>query len=232
MLAVILQKLLPLYLLVGVGFVCGRKLKLETAPFGRLLIYFFTPTVVFTAVMNAKLTSSLMALPILFYLLCTAICLLTYFLSAAFVSSPTRNLLAFAAGNANSGYFAIPVGASLFGEQAVGVIVLCSFGFILYENTVGYFITARGKFDSRDSLRRVLRLPAIYAFAAALLLNLMGVGIPEALRDTLTNGARRKIALCAIFWAPACVSMRSQQGSSADIAAETEISWFCNFDYC
>ena len=45
-------------------------------------------------------------------------------------------------------------------------------------------------------------------------------------------GARRKIALCAIFWAPAGVSMRSQQGSSADIAAETEISWFCNFDYC
>jgi predicted permease len=62
-------------------------------------------------------------------------------------------------------------------------MVLGAFGFILYENTLGYFVTARGHHTAAESLRRVARLPAIYAFGAGLTLNALGFARPGPLEE-------------------------------------------------
>jgi predicted permease len=52
-------------------------------------------------------------------------------------------------------------------------------GTTLFENSVGFYLAARGRYSIKDALWRVLKLPSVYAFLAAVVLNLAGIGIPD-----------------------------------------------------
>lgn len=169
------SSLVPMFLLIGAGFFAGRWLGLRGEAIAPLLIYLITPAVVFGALLKAPLSLSTILIPSLVYGMSALICGVTFFGTRRFFGSPRINLISFAAGNANSGYFALPVGIALFGEGAMPLIVLASFGFILYENTLGVFVMALGKHAPRAALLRILKLPALYAFAAGLLGQTLGI---------------------------------------------------------
>ncbi len=57
-----------------------------------------------------------------------------------FLENPLSNILAFATGSGNTGYFGIPVGIALFGEKVLPVFIIAGFGFILFENSLGFFL--------------------------------------------------------------------------------------------
>lgn len=174
----LLNKILPLYLLILMGFVLGRSFEnIKWDAIGVLLLYVISPLVVFSAVSNAYLDLSRLMLPVFFFCLCSLICLLTFYFTgnAKKIDVSNRGILAFAVGSGNTGYFGFPVVIVLFGEEALALAVLATVGFTLYENTVGFFVAARGKYDMRESLKKLSRLPALYAFLAGTLVNFMGI---------------------------------------------------------
>ena len=63
--------------------------------------------------------------------------------------------------------------------RELGLYIVCMLGTTLFENSVGFYLAARGQYGLKDALWRVLRLPSVYAFLVAVALNLSGVGIPE-----------------------------------------------------
>lgn len=170
----ILERLVPLYFLISLGFVAGRILKAQRSTIALLLIYIITPGVVFYGIVNTKLDASHFSLPLLFFGLCTSISLLFYKAAGRFMGSPTKNILALAAGTANTGYFGLPVATFLLGEEVLGLVIFAIMGFIIFENTLGFYLTAKGRHSARDSFLRVVKLPAIYAMVAAILMNLSG----------------------------------------------------------
>lgn len=169
------SKIAPLYLLMTLGFVAGRYLQVSKESIAKLLIYIIAPAVVFNAVFTATLSPAVLFLPVLFYVLCCGICLVTYALTKNLWQDSTKNILAFSAGSANVGYFGLPVTIALFGPEASVLTILTTLGFILFENTLGFFITARGNHTVKQSLERLLKLPTVYAFAVALALNWSGL---------------------------------------------------------
>ncbi len=180
----LLFKLLPLYLIMGLGFVAVRALKVDRQSIARLLIYMVAPAVVFYGVSQTPLSWAMLSLPFLFFILCTSICLLFLgFGSLVWGKESTRNLLAYAAGDGNTGYFGIPVAMILFSEEVLGIVVLALLGFILFENTVGFFTMARGNYTLQDSLRRMKRLPAVYAFIAGIAVAATGWIYPQPIVD-------------------------------------------------
>ncbi len=168
----LLLKILPLYVFIFLGYVAGRLLKIDRETVALLLIYVLAPIVVFDGVRTVSLDFSTLSLPILFWALCSVLCLLFLALASPFWKDATRNLAAYAAGCGNSGYFGIPVALALFGDKALGLIVLGSLGFSLYESSTGFFILARGKHSVRESVMRLLRLPTLYAFFVGLVFHL------------------------------------------------------------
>lgn len=121
----------------------------------------------------------MLLLPIIFYVVCSVLCLFMYILTKNIWNDPTRNILAFTAGTGNTGYFGIPVALALFGESAIGLMVISLIGYILYENTFGFFVVARGKHTAKESLQRLLRLPTLYASIAAIIINISGFGLGQ-----------------------------------------------------
>lgn len=196
----LILKIIPLYILISLGFIAGKYLKANKETIARLLIYIIAPAVIFNSVFTTPIAANVLSLPILFFVLCCLMCLAAYAISKHFWSDATKNILAFTAGSGNTGYFGLPVAIALFGTDVAGLVVISTLGFILYENSLGFFIAARGHHSAKESIVRLTKLPAIYAFALALLLNLSGVKLGQIYTDfaSLFRGAYTVLGMMLI----------------------------------
>lgn len=158
------SKLTPIYILIAAGYVMGKRLPVNRDTISSLLIYLIAPVVIFNSVYTTELTKQTALLPVLFFFLCCTMAFFAYWMNRNMKSSAMRGVLAFAGGSGNTGYFGLPVALALFGEHAVGLVVLCVFGFIVYETTVGFMLIAHGKYTIKESLMKLLSLPVVYAF--------------------------------------------------------------------
>jgi hypothetical protein len=181
----LLAKLFPLYLIVFLGWIAGRYLEVKKESIASLLIYIIAPVVVFNGVITTELNFSTLSLPVLFFTLACLLCLLFYFIGTFIWEGSEKNILAFTSGVGNVGYFGLPVVLSLFGEKFLGVAVLSVLGFILYENSLGFFVVAKGRYTRNEALKKVLTLPALYAFFVGLIVNLSHVQLGTVVFDII-----------------------------------------------
>lgn len=172
--------LAPLVLLVFLGFIAGRFLKVSRESLAPLLVYLLAPLTIFKGILEADLSAELLSLPFLYIALCGLIASSVWRLGGFFFQSPSRNVLAYAGGNANSGYFGFPAVIAVLGMDAFPIIVLVSFGFVIFEATIGFYITARSHFSPMQSLQKLARLPVLYVFFLGWFLNSQGIGVPPA----------------------------------------------------
>ena len=110
-----------------------------------------------------------------------------YLIGKFFWQGAERNVLAFTSGVGNVGYFGLPLIIVLFGEQYLPEAVLSILGFILYENSVGYYLVARGHFKPRDAFIKMCRLPSMYAFILGLLFLTLHLSIHESVSALFAN---------------------------------------------
>lgn len=174
-------KLLPLYVTIFLGFVSGRKLGLSGNHIAGTMLYIITPIIVFSGVMSASLSPSTLILPFVVWMIGIAISFLFLNIGQRRWADSRANILALTVGTGNTGYFGIPVAYMLFGEDALGLYILCMLGTTLHENSVGFYLAAKGAYPARECLLRVFRLPSLYAFLLAVVLNLAGAHIPEVM---------------------------------------------------
>lgn len=179
----LLTKLLPLYAIMGLGFVACRYLKVSRESIATLLIYIIAPIVVFYGVMKADIRLDVLALPFFFLAICSFFCGILWVVSKFFWKDNTRNIFAFTSATANTGYFGLPVALILFQNDVFSLMVFSILGFVLFENTVGFFVIAKGHHTAKEALQKVLTLPTVYAFVLGVALNLLKV----PMGDVLTN---------------------------------------------
>lgn len=182
----LLTKLIPLYIIIFLGFIAGKYLHAKKETLATILIYIIAPVIVFHGVITAKINLATLSLPVIFYIVCSFICIFFYWVAKSIWSDTTKNILAFAAGSGNAGYFGLPVAVAIFGENVLGIVALIILAFILYENSTGFFITARGNYTIKESLIKIAKLPAVYAFVIGLVLNLKGVTFGQIYFETIS----------------------------------------------
>ncbi|MGB4057819.1 MAG: AEC family transporter, partial [Alphaproteobacteria bacterium] len=172
--------LLPLYALIGAGFLYGRYLRIDIQTLINLVLYLFIPVVVFGFVARVEMQPAYVLLPILVFGISCAIGFSMLRLGRVIYGDSQANVLSMCTAMGNLGYFGLPLVLLLFEEKWVGVYMFMLIGGVLYEATAGYYIAARGAFTVRDSLIKVLKFPSIYALLAGMMVNYAGVALPEA----------------------------------------------------
>jgi hypothetical protein len=183
----LLVKLLPLYGVVALGWIAGKYLDVKKESIAPLLIYIIAPVVIFNGVIMTSLNKATLSLPILFFILACILCLAFYFIGKLIWPGSEKNILAFTAGTGNTGYFGLPVVLALLDDQFLGIAVLSILGFVLFENSLGFFITAKGQHSGKDALMKVLKLPTLYAFFLGLIVNISNIHIAPTIIDTITS---------------------------------------------
>lgn len=175
------QAATPLYIYIIMGFVAGRMLKVKQESITQMLFYIVNPVVIFHNISIAKITHSLLVIPIVFFLMCSFMCLFFYYLGKKIWSDDTKNLLAFAAGTGNLGYMMLPIIYVFFGQELIVVFFMLVVGMSFYENTVGFYVSAAGKYTAKESLIKVLKLPSIYSFVLAIIASKLEIQMPESI---------------------------------------------------
>lgn len=179
----LLGNLLPLYILIGLGFIAGRRLEINVRSMARLAIYIILPVFMFGAVADMELRPEWIALPVYTYILGASISIAAYRLAHLKWRDETANLIGLSTGTANTGYFGLPLILILFAEEWLGPYMLLNFGVGLVEYTVSVYIGARSSFNARDALIKLSRFPMLYAIAAGLAWNISGLPLPDLFFD-------------------------------------------------
>jgi len=183
----LLYKMLPLYVTVALGWVAGRYLEASGRHIAGIMLYIVTPSVVFSGVMSAPLSAEVVLLPFLTFTLSTVVALAHRALGRRWIYDDSINIIPLSTGTGNTGYFGIPVALLLFGQEGLGLYIVAMLGTTLFETSVGFYLAARGREGVRACLLRVARLPSVYAFALAVVLNLSGFSIPQVFEPLFDN---------------------------------------------
>jgi hypothetical protein len=166
-------KLIPLYLIIILGFVAGKKLHVQRESIAPLLLYFVVPIVTFKGIFLTDISLETFSYPFYFLIAGTLMAFVFFYLGKSFLhSSEKAGLLSLAASLANVGYFGLPLVFAIYGEEALGITVLLVLGLALHENFTAFLIAARGKYHFKDALYKTLKLPTIYTSIIAVFANL------------------------------------------------------------
>lgn len=221
-------KLVPLYLLVAIGFALGRFLHVKSAEIGKLALFVLSPAVVFKGFYSAKLEGAMLALPFGIMLTACAVAVLAQPLAGRLWSDGRERIASFGAATGNTGFFGIPACLALIGPDSLPYVVLVSFGFTAYENSVGFFVVARAEASWSGALMRVLRYPGLHACWLGLVLNATGVGLPAYVPQTvdLLAGGFSAVGMMIVGLGLASVSrIRLDVGFTAFAFAWKFLAW-------
>lgn len=179
----LLIKLTPLYLNILLGYIAGKKLEANRDTITKIMFYMINPLIIFNGVIHTTIDLSILSLPLVTFIVASSLCIIFYRFSRRIWTDSSKNIMAFSAGSGNTGYFGIPLAMLLFNPQAEGIYIMALLGITLYENSLGYYISAKGTHTPSECFAKLLRLPTLYAFAAGLCINLFHLPLPEVYKD-------------------------------------------------
>ncbi|RXJ76290.1 transporter [Arcobacter sp. F155] len=184
---IILGKIAPLYLNIGIGYILARYFRIKREQIAFLLVYILGPIVIFFAVLSIEINMQLVFLPLFIFIFGSVIAFYILKKYKNEWNDASVNTLAFTCGTGNTGYFGIPLAMILLEPSVANIFIFGTLASLLYENTTGFYVTAKGSFTARQSIIKVLKLPLLYAFIAGLSFNLVGFRTPEVIVPYFEN---------------------------------------------
>lgn len=180
-------KIVSILLSVIVGYVAGRLEKVERESIAALLFYFLAPIVFFSVPTRANLFLSDIGIAVITFTLSCILCGIAYIMYSSKFDEVSRNLLAMSAGSGNTGYFMLPIVASIFDDFTLSIYMMAVVGVNIYESSVGYYICARSISSTRESIKQIMKLPMLHAFCIGCICSFLGFTLPDFLEDFLDN---------------------------------------------
>ena len=179
---VLVNVILPVFLVAGVTAVAQLRLKLDNRVLARAAFYLLSPAMVIDSLVNSDVGGAEYGRIAAALLLTVAVlwALGEVAARALRLDGSTRAAFLVAVILMNSGNYGMPVNLFAFGEPGLARAALCVTVNAVITATLGVYLVARGQAAvGREALRRVLSVPAIYAAVVGLTINLAGWTLPE-----------------------------------------------------
>ena len=196
---VLVNIILPIFLLIGAGVAVDRAFKLDIQTLSKLNFYVTVPALVLIKTLEAKLDPALLGAVALFTVVHFA--LLRLASRVLFGARSLRRwevILSMGAVFYNAGNFGLPLAQLAFGSLGASVmaIVMTAQNFITF--TWGLWWMDSGKRDLRQSIAGLVKVPVIWAVLAALALLWLGIELPHPIRVPLSYLADGTIPLALL----------------------------------
>ena len=184
---VLIDVLLPIFLIFGIGFVLGKKKNPDTRSIAHMSIYILLPSLVFTSFLNGDVLSSLAVTGVyitvftgLMYIISVVLCRVLKFdrtLESAFLLSVLFT---------NAGNYGVPLCTFAFGEEGM----VNALAYMMYSSVILYtfavYIASRGSWSVTESFRKIFTIPLIYAVVAASVFSYFSITVPSFVVKPLT----------------------------------------------
>jgi hypothetical protein len=182
LLSIFANDIVPIFAIAGVGFLLARRFDASVQTVSKVSFNALSPCLVFDQLVTSSITGSEFGRMALFCVLLTAAMGLAARLAAIPLRLDRQTLRSFllVVMFSNSGNYALPVVLFAFGREALAYASVYFVTSAILVYTVGVFVAASGAPGVRRALTGVARVPAIYAVAAAAIVVLTRVELPQA----------------------------------------------------
>lgn len=180
---VLAQNILPIFLVAAVGFVLRRYLKLDKRALTGVSFYAFSPALVFSSLVSTQLDGGELLQIAAFTIIVILGMGLVGLLASRLMRLPRRDTISLilVLMFVNSGNYGLVLNQLRYGDDGLSrAIVYYVVSTILFF-TVGVFLASMGHTSTRQSVGRLLRLPAFYAVILAIAVYSLAIPVPGPL---------------------------------------------------
>jgi predicted permease len=192
------EVLLPVAVVVSLGYFLGRSFLLDARSLNRLSLYVLSPCLVFVSLLRTDIAGAealLLSAQMILVMAGTTVCA---FLAAAAFRLPRQQRSAFLLTTTfmNSGNYGLSVSRFAFGDIGFQYAIIGYLSQTILAQTLAVYLASAGTESRRAALGQVFRVPLIYAVCVALLLRLLGIRLDEA-NGLIAAGIYRGLRLAA-----------------------------------
>ena len=224
LLTILLDDILPIFVVASVGFVLARRLHVDVKSLSRITFNALAPCLVFTLLVTSQVSSGEFGRIVAFtVLLVGAIGLVARVAAIPFrLTRPELAAFLIVVMFSNAGNYGMSVVLFAFGREVLARAAVYFVTSALLMYTVGTFVASSGRHGGRAALRGLVRVPAVWGLVAAALVIWTGVELPKAVSRPSSCSARRRFPPCC--WCSACSSRRAP-GRSARAWSRSRRRW-------
>ncbi|MBN2303430.1 MAG: AEC family transporter [Anaerolineae bacterium] len=170
----------PIFIIVGLVVVFDRIFEVDPRGLSRLVVYLFTPFLVFDGLANMELQAGEAQQLAVISICMSLLIALTAWIIAKWRRYDQRleSALILTATLINAGNYGIPLNKLAFGEAGEARALIFFTGSVMVTYTVGVFVASRGAVSTRDALLNVFKVPMPYAAALGLFVNQAHIDLP------------------------------------------------------
>ncbi len=172
----------PIFIVVGISILVDRTFDIDPRALSRLVIYLFTPFLIFEGIANSDLsageTGQLITLAVVPSLL---VALVAWGIArAAGFDRRLQSAFVLAATLINAGNYGVPLNRFAFGAEGETRALFFFVASAIVSFTLGVYLASLGKAPARRALLNVFTVPLPYAAALALVVNVAHIDLPVA----------------------------------------------------
>ncbi len=184
-----INNLLPILLMAGIGYLCGKYLQVQAKSLSRVIFYVFSPCLLFNLLTTSRLNSADLFRMMGFTIaIVVSVGTITFLLGK--MLKLTRTMLAavvLCTMSMNAGNFGLSLNLFAFGEAGLAQASIFFVSTALMTYSIGVGIASLGKASLKQSLVKLFQVPAIYAVIFAFGFIATGWQLPVALERTTTT---------------------------------------------
>ncbi|WP_310358234.1 AEC family transporter [Neobacillus drentensis] len=196
------QVFLPISFPVIAGWLLGKFQKLETRPLLTLTLYLLSPALIFNVITKSRIESADVMQTLAF-------CIINFFFLWLIanlwgrllkMSSPDLAGLTLVSTFTNSVNYGLPLVLLAFGQAGMDYATVYVIIQMIIVNVVGVYLAARSHFSINQAIKSIVKLPAIYAAVAAILVQMMNFQVPAGIDKgiSLIAASFSPIVLCIL----------------------------------
>ncbi|MBU0614727.1 MAG: AEC family transporter [Nanoarchaeota archaeon] len=171
----IINVVLPVFLIIAVGFFVGKKTKVNVQPVVDLIIYIAGPALIFSSMSTADV-----AMDDFLRIILSAAGVIALLVAVTFIylklSKDKRKGIYLPIATGNTGYLGFPVALFAFGMAGLSQAIIFDIVNGLFLFSFGIYIVHKKK-----ELKEMFRTPLLYAVIIGLLFNIFSIKTPEVL---------------------------------------------------
>ncbi|MFC2076464.1 AEC family transporter [candidate division KSB1 bacterium] len=201
MVGIFLSVVLPVFLVIAIGFLLGRVKVIHRESLSSLCLHVLTPSLIFHSLTTQTLTGPVAVGVVLFsiahFAAMTLLVLLV--LKIAPLAAEMRRPVLLSSILLNAGNYGLPVVLFAFGELGLSVGILFFIAINILTSTVGVYVAAGKDSTAVGALKSTLKIPWFYVIIAAIVVRVGGFSLPIWLAKSVELTAQAAIPVALLL---------------------------------
>jgi predicted permease len=183
LLTVLINIVLPVFIIIGAGWILARAMSLDAQTLSRLSLYVVAPSLAFSKMSETTIAATDIAQIVAFTVVGTLSLLLLSWGVARLLRLDRSLESAFVLSSSfvNHGNFGLPLVLFAFGQAGLERALIYFVTGAFLTNTLGVFVASRGRARATTALLNIFRIPMIYAIAAGFVVRATNFAVAQTI---------------------------------------------------